>query len=387
MKNQLRGCLKIKAEGRQLYKFINAVHRGRFCCFGQYCKGEVFHCEIYRGDLSRMIGLAEEYGISLTYAEYETLSAKLLRYKRRIGLIAGTLLAAATLFYFSGVVMQIEIMGNTKVSDSAVLAALDELGIRRGTPIRDINMHYCENELRLMVDGVSWAGMRRTGNRLVVELTELNDKPEMVHKRMPCNVIAAHEGKITYTSVLDGQLMRIVGDYVYEGDLLVSGICEDSFGHTTFHHAMGTIRGIYKETVTFTDSFSSNLCLPTGNSDSRSYLRLFNLNIPLFIGKNGYASSSSEVSESTLRLFGRSVPIGVTTEHITETAMTERVYSETELEQLLNAKIFAYERNFLSDVTVISREISRSVNEDSLTLTVDYTLEGDIGSTMEVLIK
>lgn len=387
MKNQLRGCLKIKAEGKDVYKFINKIHSGHICCFGQYCKNDTFYCEIYRHDLKKLTSLAEICGVALTYSEYETLSSKFIRYRKRIGLLIGSILAVLAALYFSNVVVTIDIQGNSKVSDSVILSALGELDIHRGAYIKNINMHYCENELRLMVDGISWAGIRRTGNRIVVEVTEIVEKPDMAVTRMPCNVIAAHEGTITYTSVYDGMLMRIVGDHVYKGDMLINGVIADSTGHITKHHAMGIIRGIYEEEVTFTENFSDELYLPTGETAHENYLRLFNLKIPLFIGRNDFEFANVDSSEHMAELFGKQIPIGIVTEEHTETDLKEKIYSEEELAELLNGKIYLYEQNFLSDKTIISRTITEERSENGITYHVAYKLEGELGEPMEVFIK
>lgn len=387
MHNQLRGAIRINASGRGLYRFINMIHSGRICCFKQYVKGEVFHAEIYRADLAKVQELAEKCNIELSFYEYETLSKRLLRYRKRLGISVGVLLALVISVYFSSVVVTIEIEGNTVVSDSVILSALEEIGIKQGAYLGDINFTYSENRLRLMVDGISWAGMRRTGNRIVVEVTEIVEKPEMTVERVPCNVVSQREAQIIGTSVYDGQLMRIVGDYVFPGDMLISGVIEDSKGHITKHHAMGEITGIYEETVCFTGEYKTKLIQPTGETDEEQYLKLLNLKIPLFIGKNSYASSVSEESSYRLSLFGKELPVSIITEKITETVYSEREYTEPELSELLMEKIFLYEKNFLSDVKILEREIEEEKKENSLTYTVRYTIEGEIGVQKEIFIK
>lgn len=388
MKNQLRGCVRINASGKNLYKFINMIHCGRISCFGQYCRRDVFYGEIYRHDLAKVEEMAEECGVELKSAEYNTISSKVLRYKKRIGIILGILLVLTAALYFSNIVVTIEIQGNSAVSDDAILAALSELDIKQGTPLRKINFHYCENELRVMVDGISWAAIRHTGNRVVVEVTEIIEKPEMVQERMPCNVVAKRGAQITYTSVYDGMLMHKVGDYVPEGTLLVSGVTEDDTGHVTLHHAMGTIKGIYEETVTFTGEYNFSRYIPTGDTSNERYLRLFNLKIPLFFGKNDYKSSDSEVTESRLKLFGKELPIGIIKEYVSETELSETVYTDDELKEQLMEKIYLYEKNFLGDdIEIIDREIKTEKNKDSLTYTVKYKLEGDICEQREIFVK
>lgn len=388
MHNQLRGCVKINAKGRKLYSFINMIHCGHICCFAQYCRGDTFYAEIYRHDLKKVIGFAEECGVELKYHEIETLSSKVLRYRKRIGIALGIALTAAASVYFSGIVLTIEIQGNSSVSDSVILAALDELDIRQGSFLSDINFHYCEDELRLMVDGISWAAIRHTGNRVVVEVTEIVDKPEMLQERMPCNVVAGKTAQITETIVRDGMLMRIVGDYVRAGDLLISGVVEDSQGHVTKHHARGEITGIYEETAVFAAECETEEYIPTGETSNERYLKLFNLKIPLFIGKNGYESSVSEQAERQLSLFGKSLPIWLINDNVSETELSVITRTDEELDRLLMDKIYLYEKNFIEDeIDILSREIKSERKESSLTYTVTYMLEGEIGIQKEIFIK
>ncbi len=388
MKNQIKGCVKISAKGRNLYKFINALHDSETDCFAQYCKNDVFYAEIYRRDLKKIMPLAEKLGIEITSFEYDTISSGAIRHRRRFGIIAGLFLVIITSLYFSRIVMTIEIQGNSKVSDNAILSALEELNIKQGTPIKDINFPYCENELRLMVDGVAWAGMHITGNRVVVEVTEIVEKPEMINERMPCNVVSAHDAYITHTSIYDGQLMHKVGDYVPKGTLLISGVTKDETGHVNIHHAMGKITGTYTETVTFEENYKITRYNPTGKTCTEKRLKLFNLKIPLFFGKNEYQNFNSEESSKYISLFGKTLPIGIIKNKITETELSETTFSDEEVSERIMQKIYLYEKNFLSEnINVLDRTIETEQKENSLVYTVTYKLEGDIGIQKEIYIK
>lgn len=387
MHNQLRGSVKINAKGKNLYRFINEIHCGHIYCFKQYVKNQVFYAEIYRHDLKKVTELAEKCHIELTHYEYETLSKKIIQYRKRFGLLLGALVVTAATWYFSNIVMTIEIQGNVNIRDDVILSALEEMDIKRGTFIDDINFSWCEKELRVMIDGISWAGIRHTGNRVVVEVTEIVETPEMLHERMPCNVIADKAAQITSTSVYDGQLMRIVGDYVMPGDMLISGVIEDLTGHVTQHHAMGVITGIYEDTVVFTEDRKSRRYWTTGETANEKYLQLFNLKIPLFIGSNHYSSSYEEESERHFVVFGKEIPIGIFRKRITETELTEKEYTDEELEERIMEKIYLYEKNFLSNEKILDRELSSEMTENALTYTVKYTLEGEIGEQREIFIK
>ena len=388
MKDQLRGCVRISAEGKELYRFINSIHSKRIICCGQKCRKDVFSADIYSRDLRTVTALAEEFGLKLECREYTTLSSFLLRYRRRFGLLIGAVIVIVSALYFSGRVMTIEIQGNSAVSSSDIIAALDELGIRRGADIGKLDFHWCENELRVRVEGISWASIRRTGNRIVVEVTEIVRPPEAPKMRVPCNIVSAKKAKITSFTVQDGFLMHKIGDYVAEGTLLVSGVSTSTSGGIMLHHSMGSIIGVYDEKVTFTGSFTPIRTVTTGRERTERSLRLFSFNIPLYIGKNKFTSFETEASESPAVLFGKELPIAIGRRRFTETALTGTTLTEEQLEDELNKKIFIYEKNFIGEETkILSRSIEKSVTPEGMTLSVTYSLEGNIGREKELLIK
>lgn len=387
MKNQIRGCVKINVRGKNLYHFINTLHARRIAIFRQYIKGGTLSAEIYRAEFSSIKALADEYHLKLTSFEYDTISKEVISRRKRFGFILGVILILGASLYFSSVIVTIDIQGNETVSDTVILSALSEIGIEEGSHFGQINYVWSENQLRLMVDKLAWVGMHRTGHRLVVEVTELAEKPDMLTERIPCNVLAAHNAEIVDISVLDGQLMHMVGDYVFAGDMLINGITADLTGHIVLHHAMGDIIGIYEESAEFQGEFTQKRLTPTGKTDKRRTLKLFSLDIPLYFGKNRYEYAENSFIEKPLYLFGKKLPISLKTAKYSELKRTEDSLDEDTLKAELMEKIYLYEKNFLSDCEIIERNITESKNADTLTLSVNYKLKGNICVQKEILIK
>ena len=385
MRELMRGCVRIEAEGRELYRFINAAHSRGMRCTGQCISSGRLSGDIDRRDLEGFRRLAEEYRIELKCTELPTLSSWLRRRKKRIGLLAGAITAAAAVFCCFSVITEIEIEGNQRISDGTILAALEETGVRRGALIRGIDFVHCENLLQLNVEGISWVGIHRTGSRIVVEVTEMVEKPDMVLDRIPCNVVAAHSARLSSVSVLSGKQMHIAGDYVPEGALLISGVVTGEDGHTSLYHAMGDITGTYCEDVTFTAPEEREEWLPTGRESVKRKLHLFGLDIPLSPKPENFENCTAETEEDMLTVSGKTLPVGIITERRSETALTGRRYTPEEQQGILMQKIFIYEKNFLSaDTEILSREIP---DIDGSTVTVKYTLSGDICETREILAK
>ena len=384
---RIKRYIQISAEGKNIYKFINRIHKENFNCFEQYCRNDIFYAQIYRTDLKRLKSLADDCDIILNIKEFPSVSSKVSKYRLRFGIIFGILIIFIIILYFSQVVVTIEIEGNSAVSDDTILSALDDMNVRKGTPIRDIDFIKCENKLMYTVDGISWVGMRYTGNRIVIQVTETIEKPEMVNERLPCNVIAGKTAQIVYTSVYDGMLMKKVGDYVFEGDMLISGVTSDDTGHVTFHHAMGQITGIYKENISFTENLSEKRKVFTGNEKTIRKLDLFGLKIPLFSGKNNYESGESEENIKYLKIFGKYLPIGISETKILETSFTETLLTPEQAESNIMEKIYLYEKNFTSDIEIMERNIKKNTAPECITYDVEYTLKGDICRENEIFVK
>ena len=387
MKKQLRGYIKFTVRGKKIYSFINALHKSHICCFGQYCKGDIFYGEIYAKSLTTVAELAKKFSLDLNSTECKTLRKKLSRYNKRFGFVFGLIVVIFCCIYFSNSIMVIEINGNSSVKSSVILSVLDELGVKKGAFIGDINFASCERQLRLRVDKVSWAGIRHTGNRVVVDITEIVDAPEMLHERIPCNIIADRSAQIISTSVYDGQLMRIVGDYVRQGDIIVSGIITDSTGHLTKHHALADIKGIYQETVTFSQPYEVISKSATGRTKKENSIDIFNIDIPLFIKKNKFQNFSVSENCCNYKLFGKTLPIAVKKRVISENTSTSTKISYEEAKKIINEKSFLYEKNFLDDVKILEESSNESKNDNTLNITVTYTVEGSIGVNHDIYFK
>lgn len=387
MRDQLHGCIRISVKGRELYSFINRLHSGRIRCTRQYCRNDVFHGLVRRRDLPEVRRIAEAMGLSVSAVEYETMSAKLLRRRKRFGIAAGAAAVLAACVYFSGAVITIEVQGNERISDSVILSALADTGIRRGTRLSSIDYITAENMLMMNVEGLAWAGMHRSGSRIVVEVTEMTEQPEMVRKRMPCNIFATHDARIVDVLVRDGMLMRCIGSEVKKGDLLVSGIITGETGRTSLRHSMADIIGEYTENVSFSGSFEASDTVYTGREKHIRSLRLFDLTIPLFSGKNDFADFSADTTERPLYIFGHQLPVGIIDKSIRERTVNTRQLSESELYQRLIDKMYLYEKNFLSDTTVIGRQTDIVSDDEHMELRVNYCLRGSICESREIMMK
>ena len=381
---KIREFCDIQAEGRNLYPFVNAVRNSMIACGNQYCKSNIFYCRIAKKDLSELKELAKMHHMKLTVNYQPSLLGKLKKYKFRFGILLGILLSIAVIFYYSNTVAVIEIQGAETVKESVILALLAQEGVTTGTWMTDIDMNHCETLLRLKIPEVAWAGIRNTGNRLVVQITEETPHIPMVQERTPCHIVSKYNAQITDVRVYNGQLLRLIGDGVSAGEILISGEIQNENQPVRYCHALGSVTGIYTQKTELTEYFTSRQTTHTGKRITQKWFQLFNLKIPLQLNKPDFQEFTVKEFYTPYQFSGHTLPAGIFRRITTEkhTAVTQR--SEEEVLSSLNADIVRYEKNFLSEnIEILSCQKNYLTDENGITCYLTYTLKGEIGMISE----
>lgn len=387
MKLRIRERCNITAMGGKLYSFINSIRQSDIICTQQHCKGDIFYCRIFKSDLQRLQKLAGACGVTVESQPCRTVLGRIRPYRLRLGLAAGLLLCIGIIFWYSNTVSVIEIKGNTVVSDSVILAVLERGGLTRGTWIPEIDYNESERKLRLQVPDIAWAAIRHTGSRIVVEISEITPKTEMLNERTPCNIVSMYDAQITDVRVYNGHLERLIGDGVSKGEMLVSGVFEDDKGHVSYHHAIAFITGIYSKEAELSEYFNISETKRTGKTVVKRYFRLFSLKIPLNIAHHDFEEFSESETDTAFSFLNHTLPFGIVRHTYAETKTETAARTEEETKLALNGAIVRYEKNFLSDKEILDRDITYSESPEGLTCHINYTLKGEIGRISDIFVK
>ena len=94
-----------------------------------------------------------------------------------------------------------------------------------------------------------------------------------------------------------------------------------------------------------------------------------------------------EEDREPLVLFGNQLPLSLTRCRYTkqETAIT--VYSESEIQTMLEEAAARYEQNFHADDKIISKRTEISRSDLGISLKINYIFEGVIGKSSEIFVK
>lgn len=389
MFDNLRGIVTFEAVSPDREAFINRVKESGASVSALRCKGEKLFGEAYRADFPILRRIASENGaqISICRRKGGIFTAK--KYRRRSGILAGIILAAALTAYLSNTVLSIEIYGNETLTDKQIEAALNECGIRIGAFIPGIDMREAERRIVSSIDDIMWVGIRSSGCLIQAEVSEADKPPEMTPLSSPCNVVSSRDAQIVaIRNVHMGMLIPMLYDGVKKGDLLISGTVENGKGGVYYAHAMGEIIGRYSEKANFTQPYSEDI-LQYKEKITRKTLNFFGLKIPLYVGKNNFGQYEYDESVTYLQIFNIKIPVSIIYSEYKLYETEREEYSPEKAKRMLEEKIKLYEANFYGEeeVEIIDREVYFSESGEGMTAAVKYTLEGDIGVTREIMAK
>ena len=149
-------------------------------------------------------------------------------YRKRKVFCGGILLFAVLLYLLSGYVWNIEVNGNSYLSEETILDFLKEEDASFGTKIKNIDCAAVEEKLRTKYSEVIWTSIKIYGTKMTVDIQE-NLLPEEEYEKKDdtvYDIVAAKDGIIKEMVTRNGTPLVTVGAEVKKGETLVSGQVE-----------------------------------------------------------------------------------------------------------------------------------------------------------------
>lgn len=382
-----RTYFEISSDNGDYNKFLNELRSSPVQFFGLELRKNVLCGYVKTKDIKRLCALAEKHRLETSELADYGAAVALRRFKKRYGLVIGFVLSVMVIAFLNDRVMMIEIGGNETISDSRIISLLKDTGISIGSKISDIDLRQAEKRIKGMDKDVGWIGIRHTGSRVVVEISELTEPPEMQSKNTPCNIVASRDAQIKNVRLYSGMLVPMVGEGVKKGDIIVSGVVDTKYGRSFYVHSIGEITGVYTEKMTFSQPLKCEEYEEAGNVEKKA-LSVF--------GKRFIYSSEGSISgeyeynedETPLTLGKITFPVSRVDMHYRLLKKVNVTRTEDEAEQLILSRIDRYEKNFITEnADIIQRDIEKSVSDGIVSFSVTYTLEGEIGTEKQIFAR
>lgn len=220
--------------------------------------------------------------------ERSGLPFKMHRYRKRKLFFAGICMCAICLFLLSRYIWNIEIVGNTSVTDAALLSYLEENGYGFGALKSGIDCTALEEQIRIDYSNIIWTSAQISGTKLTIQIKEnlVTGEDETDTDDSPRDIVADKDAVIESIVTRTGIPLVSAGTEVKKGDTLVSGCIEitDDSGESVNYHYVKSDADIYGYTTyEYSDSFSMSYTKNqyTGNTTKRYAVALVGKTIKL----------------------------------------------------------------------------------------------------------
>ena len=238
----LLGFAKIEADeenGRQLFNICM-----KYCI--PYSDVNLDECgnvtmKLKYFDYKHLQKLADEYGVVLSKITFGGLPTIILRFKFRFGLMLGLLFATFLVIYFSSIIWDVRVEGNSSVTTKEILQILESHGITQGKKIAGIDVDKIQNQILIESDKISFIAINLAGNIANVEVRE-NRMPWSASSGLGfANIVAKKSGVIEEVRSYVGNVVVKSGQIVNKGDLLISGLYDSKTMGFRYTRAAGEV--------------------------------------------------------------------------------------------------------------------------------------------------
>ena len=264
---------------------------------------------VSRSDFKRLRAPLRRSGIRLHIVKKHGIIYFAQKNKNKVSALIGAVVFLALLWFLSGRIWVIEVIGNQSFSSGEIISLVEDFGVRTGMKRTGINSAYLKNRVLAKTDRLGFISFNVIGSRLEIEVDEI-EKPQ-TSKKAPCNLVASEDGVVKSIKIYDGTPIVKVGDGVKKGDLLISGVRKRVDGVENFVCANGEIICTVEKTVTESTPLSFTENRRDNRYITKNTLNFFGISVPLNLGldKGQY---ETETKVNTLTLGGVSLPISIT---------------------------------------------------------------------------
>ncbi len=388
--HSLSGCRKISVAEKDSAQFLNICMKYRYAYRDMTVDSEnervsfifTFHTS------RRVMRKCREYGVGFEAGELRGLPSIIYKYRSRVGLWLGLLIAILTVYSSTRLVWDIRVSGNERLTENEVIEVLSYCGFRRGCEIEGFNADLTEARAILLCDELAWISVNLKGTVAYVEVREKLPVDDGEKPKQPANIVASYGGRIEEIIAYSGVPAVKAGDEVNAGDILISGVYGDKAPGLTVTRAAGYVKARTVRRISVEIPLEYDEKVYTGVEKCKKYVIFFQKQIKVFINSGNLGASCDKIEEEeNLSLFGASLPFCLRTEKYVEYETVKAKRTVSEAEALAKARLDEILKSEFADAEISSREISFEKEGNTVILNCDVVCVENIALTQEFEIN
>lgn len=378
--NFARGWARLQAVGAFPERLLNlCAQQGVTFWAVEWRDGQTLVLTVRQGCLNRVQELAPRAGCDLTVEEQAGVPSFLTRFRRRYAFLVGLFLSVLVVCVGSRFVLTVEVTGNDRVADAAILSQLRREGLRPGVYGPHLDTKQIALNTQLALKELAWVSVNLYGTRTQVVVREIVPAPKLLAQEGTGDVVARAGGVVLEVDAAAGQAKVRPGDTVAEGDVLISGTVtmegpqySDVPPRYLYVRADGQVWARTWRTVRSSTPLSVNTKRYTGRERSRWSVTVLDKRINFFRNSSISWSEYDKISKTHTATLpgGQVLPISVTRERLKEWQPVPASVDLTAAQQLLEEQLCARLAQLVGeDGRVICVDWSAKVADGVLTVT------------------
>lgn len=325
------GEVTVKGEARDAARILNLCMELDVPFRKNWRAEGSFFLALSLADREKLLRASADRGLFLSEVKRSGIPQICYRYRHRVGLFVGFLLVSVMVLYSSQLVWSVRITGNERLHENTARELLSSYGLAVGRYLPSLSFDEMEMKILLENPDIAWISIHRSGTTVNVELRE-TERGVRKESGASANLVASTDGVIERVEVLDGRTLVKVGDAVREGQMLVSGLYDNSKKGLRMTRASGAIYARTVRDICIEIPFLYEKKVYTGEEKRENSIIFFGKEIKVFPNsRNEVGTCDIIYYEKMLSLVGgRELPVGIRLLRYLEYTTEEAWHSESE---------------------------------------------------------
>lgn len=308
-------------------------------------------------------------------------------YNKRKIFILVCAIALVFIYLCSLRIWQIDITGDFSIPIEEIEKELEIENVHIGMKKNDLDFDTIKSNIYMRRNDILWMGFSIKGVKAVVEVVERSKIVEDVLKDKPCDIVADRDGVIEKINVRDGMKAKNVGDVIFKGDILVSGVVTSEYSEDRYVHSNADIEIKTWYTGKMSVPFQKTVVTKTGNVEKNHKINLGNYTINLSNTGTNFEKYDTMKEVKKLTLFGKfELPIEVETIIYEEFSTDEIKYTKEQAEILAKEKASNIAKQSIPlEAEIIDSEYKVFYADDEVIVRVTIECREKIGVKSEII--
>ncbi len=328
-----------------------------------------------RADVAaRLRAACASRGIDIRTVRRGGLPLLLWRYRSRVGLLVGVLLAVLLVRVGCGVLWDVRVSGNVTLSDEAIVEQLQQCGLGVGSVLEKApDSREIENRMLRASPDIAWISVNIRGTVADVQIRELQKRQSAVDEEI-VNLVASCDGTVESVRLLSGEVVVGVGQQVRAGELLISGVRDSGTHGFDVVGARGEVmaRTEHTEIVQIPLQIEQKVYAEEQKSEKSLFFFGKSIKFSKNTGIIGGSCDTIYIMEKWTLPTGLTLPLGWETIRYQPYELRTVTRTRSEAYELACASLDARLKASAADALLLSKSVRVSYSETHCTLVCDY---------------